>query len=62
MADVELADELAELVGQLKHQLGRHYAAGTWAVPGGAMPRVERVTDHDAIPHQPAGDVPRMGR
>ena len=57
MADVELADELAELVGQLKNQLGRHYAAGTWAVPGGAMPRVERETDIDAIPHQPAGDV-----
>jgi DNA polymerase len=39
MRDVELADELAELVGQLKNQLGRHHAAGTWAAPGGATAR-----------------------
>jgi uracil-DNA glycosylase len=48
MADVELADELAELVGQLKHQLGRHYAAGTWAMPGGTSLRTARAAGDDA--------------
>ena len=41
MHGVELADELAELVGQLKQQLGHHYASGTWAAPGGPSARVE---------------------
>jgi DNA polymerase len=41
MRDVELADELAELVGQLKNQLGRHHASGTWAAPGAPTTRVE---------------------
>ena len=31
MLDVDPADELADLVAQLKHQLVRHRAAGTWA-------------------------------
>jgi uracil-DNA glycosylase len=52
MADVELADELAELVGALKNQLGRHYAAGTWAVPGGASLRVQRDAAADE-PNEP---------
>jgi DNA polymerase len=39
MLDVELADELAELVAQLKTQVARHYAAGTWAAPGGVTAR-----------------------
>jgi DNA polymerase len=39
MVDVDPADELATLVGQLRHQLERHHAAGTWAAPGGATPR-----------------------
>jgi DNA polymerase len=39
MLDVDPADELAALVGQLKDQLVRHHAAGTWAAPGGATVR-----------------------
>jgi DNA polymerase len=39
MLDVDLADELAELVGQLRGQLHRHQAAGRWAAPGGATAR-----------------------
>jgi DNA polymerase len=39
MPGVELADELGELVAQLKQQLVRHHAAGTWAAPGGATAR-----------------------
>ena len=39
MLDVEPADELAELVAQLKNQLHRHRAAGTWAAPGGQTNR-----------------------
>jgi uracil-DNA glycosylase len=39
MLDVDPADELAALVGQLKDQLVRHHAAGTWAAPGGATAR-----------------------
>jgi uracil-DNA glycosylase family 4 len=39
MLDVDLTDELATLVGQLKDQLSRHHAAGTWAAPGGATLR-----------------------
>ena len=40
MRDVEPADELALLVGQLKNGLARHHAAGTWAAPGGPTARV----------------------
>lgn len=40
MRDVELADELAALVGQLKSGLARHYASGTWAAPGGPTARM----------------------
>lgn len=39
MLDVDPADELAALVGQLKDQLLRHHAAGTWAAPGGPTAR-----------------------
>lgn len=39
MLDVDVADELAELVAQLRGQLARHHAAGTWAAPGGATAR-----------------------
>lgn len=39
MLDVDLADELAELVGQLRGQLLHHHAAGTWAAPGGPTSR-----------------------
>jgi DNA polymerase len=45
MVDVDPADELATLVGQLRRQLERHHAAGTWAAPGGAT---ERRTGVDA--------------
>ena len=50
MLDVELADELAELVGQLKDQITRHHAAGTWAAPGGPTARVEITHETDAEP------------
>src|SRR5690242_7850991 len=49
MLGVELADELAELVAQLKNQLGRHYAAGTWAAPGSATARTVSSVDPVAI-------------
>jgi len=39
MLDVDAADELADLVAQLKNQIGRHQAAGTWAAPGGRTAR-----------------------
>jgi DNA polymerase len=39
MLDVDAADELANLVAQLKGQLARHHNAGTWAAPGGATHR-----------------------
>src|SRR5690606_34436329 len=50
MRDVELADELATLVAQLKTGLARHYAAGRWAAPGGPTPRrpVELVEEEPA--------------
>lgn len=51
MLDVEPADELADLVAQLKQQLTRHHAAGTWAAPGSATARKAQV---DA---EPAGGV-----
>jgi DNA polymerase len=39
MPDVDLADDLSELARQLRTQLARHAAAGTWAAPGGPTPR-----------------------
>jgi DNA polymerase len=54
MLDVELADELVELLGQLKNQLARHHASGTWAAPGGATAR-------RAIAHEPALEAPDLG-
>jgi DNA polymerase len=55
MLDVDPADELAQLLGQLKNQIARHHAAGTWAAPGGATARVEPAVD-DA-PIDTAGDA-----
>jgi DNA polymerase len=52
MLDVDLTDELATLVGQLKDQLSRHHAAGTWAAPGGATPR----TSSAALEDQPVAE------
>jgi DNA polymerase len=39
MPHVDHADDLAELAHQLRAQLARHAAAGTWAAPGGPTPR-----------------------
>jgi DNA polymerase len=39
MSDVEPADELFALTRQLRAQLARYVAAGTWAAPGGATAR-----------------------
>lgn len=50
MLDVDLADELAELVGQLRGQLSRHHGAGTWAAPGGATARPAGDLTEDANP------------
>lgn len=62
MLDVDPADELAELVGQLKHQLQRHHAAGTWAAPGGATARTER-SDHPGIVEEIVDEpLVRIGR
>jgi DNA polymerase len=41
MLDVDVADELAELVAQLRGQLARHHALGTWAAPGGRTSRAD---------------------
>src|SRR5512144_366875 len=62
MLDVELADELAALVGQLKNQLARHHAAGTWAAPGGATARNPVAADAvtaDAMVEEPVVHVGR---
>ena len=56
MRDVELADELAELVGQLKDQLARHYASGAWAAPGARTARTA-VEDAAAQPVAEIADV-----
>jgi uracil-DNA glycosylase len=40
MLAVDPTEELVQLVGQLKDQLLRHHAAGTWAAPGGATARM----------------------
>src|ERR1044071_9455724 len=39
--DDEPIDELLELTRQLRGQLSRHAALGTWAAPGGASARIE---------------------
>jgi len=66
---VEPADELAELVGQLKNQLARHHAAGTWAAPGGATARAAEPPHEpgldevgDAAAPEPISDVVVLGR
>jgi DNA polymerase len=56
------AEELAELLAQLKNQLARHYAAGTWAAPGGATARsaVSQVAEA-AAPEVIDGGTTRAG-
>ena len=58
MLGVELADELGELVAQLRHQLVRHRAAGTWAVPGGPT---ARPADDAAAPEPFVEEPPPAG-
>jgi uracil-DNA glycosylase len=50
--DVDMASELAELVAQLRGQLARHQAAGTWAAPGGrtARPAFPEADGQGAVP------------
>lgn len=48
MLEMDLAEELATLVGQLKDQLSRHHAAGTWAAPGHATARPQLAAADDA--------------
>jgi len=62
MLDVDPADELATLVGQLKGQLARHHAAGTWAAPGGATARP--TIDPSSVVEEIAEDAPlvQLGR
>lgn len=65
MLDVEPADELADLVAQLKNQLGRHHAAGTWAAPGGLTARkpVELSGTAGAVAEEMSDEpVVRLGR
>ncbi len=53
MPDVDALDELADLARQLRAQLVRHAAAGTWAAPGGATARGEtpvQVSSRIALP------------
>ena len=51
MPDVELADELAHLVAQIKQQVVRHHASGTWAAPGTPTARsvVEAAAPAEAV-------------
>jgi uracil-DNA glycosylase family 4 len=56
MRDMELTDELATLVSQLKTQLARHHAAGTWAAPGGATTRVAIIVD-EPVPNMAAPEL-----
>jgi len=50
MLGVDMADELAALVGQLKGALVRHRAAGTWAAPGGLTARAPAIAFEDDVP------------
>ena len=61
MPDMDPAEELATLVAQLRGQLARHHAAGSWAAPGGATARnatpaampapvIEEITDEEVVP------------
>lgn len=59
MVDVDSADELADLVAQLKNQLVRHHAAGTWAAPGGLTARPE--IDPGAVAEQVHDEPDRVG-
>lgn len=58
MLEMDLAEELATLVGQLKDQLSRHHAAGTWAAPGSTTARPQLAGDEahvvDEIADEPA--------
>jgi DNA polymerase len=62
MPDVDLADDLAALARQLRAQLARHAAAGTWAAPGGPTPRV--ASEVAELPVEEIADPPaiRIGR
>jgi DNA polymerase len=64
MLDVDSADELADLVAQLKHQLVRHHAAGTWAAPGGlsARPAIDPAAVADEVEDAPMVRLDRAGR
>jgi uracil-DNA glycosylase len=58
MLDVDPADELATLVAQLRGQLARHHAAGSWAAPGTAtarnavtpVPVMDEIADEAVVP------------
>jgi uracil-DNA glycosylase len=59
MLDVDPADELAQLVGQLKDQLVRHRSAGTWAAPGGrTAPGVPVAAGAESVVHEIVDDAP----
>jgi uracil-DNA glycosylase len=69
MPDVELADELAHLVAQIKQQVVRHHTSGTWAAPGGATARsavevaqVEAVVETELVIDEPALPAAASGR
>lgn len=62
MLEMDPAEELATLVAQLRGQLARHHAAGTWAAPGNPTTRnaaaaastvpavIEEIVDEDVVP------------
>jgi DNA polymerase len=60
MPVVDFADDLALLARQLRAQLGRHAAGGTWAAPGGPTPRAEVAVE--AVEEVDDAPVVRLGR
>lgn len=64
MLDVDSADELADLVAQLKNQLVRHHAAGAWAAPGGltARPAIDPSAVAEEVRDERVIRVDRAGR
>jgi uracil-DNA glycosylase family 4 len=62
MLEMDLADELATLVAQLRGHLARHHAAGTWAAPGGLTPRTASVVTEQIVDDEDVAPVTTLRR
>jgi DNA polymerase len=58
MSEDDMVGELATLARQLRGQLARHAAAGTWAAPGAATARPSAMPEVPEVPEVP--DVPAL--